>query len=137
MTNAEKSSTEAQSGSTGWESLMNGPEEAAETPVEDAEYYKNHREKLGDLASRYIQLRGGLAHSKGGTWNAELRTKVDEDGLPVRWSDLTKYLRKNPDAVDTVFNALEFADKVKEAEAADGNPQGNREDDLLGLCLVR
>ena len=119
MTNAEKSSTEAQSGSTGWESLMNGPEEAAETPVEDAEYYKNHREKLGDLASRYIQLRGGLAHSKGGTWNAELRTKVDEDGLPVRWSDLTKYLRKNPDAVDTVFNALEFADKVKEAEAAD------------------
>ena len=127
MTNAEKSSTEAQSENTGWESLMKGPEEVAEAPNEDAEYYKNHREKLGDLASRYIQLRGGLEHSKGGTWNAELRTKVDEDGLPVRWSDLTKYLRKNPDAVDTVFNALEFADKVKEAEAADAANVGAAE----------
>ena len=123
MTNAERSSTEAQSEHTGWDDLAKGPEEVVDTTeqeqVKDAEYYKSHREALGDLASRFIQLRGGLEHSKGGTWNAELRTKVDEDGLPVRWSDLTKYLRKNPDAIDRVFNALEFADKVKEAEAAD------------------
>ena len=127
MTNAEKSSTEAQSESTGWDDLAKGPEEVADTTeqeqVKDVEYYKSHREALGDLASRFIQLRGGLEHSKGGTWNAELRTKVDEDGLPVRWSDLTKYLRKNPDAIDKVYNALEFSDKVKEAEAADASSE--------------
>ena len=103
---------------TEWDDLAKGPEEEAAEPTKDAEYYRNHLNEVNELAAKYIQIHSSADTLKNATWNEELRAKVDYNGLPIRWSDLSRYLRKNPDEINRVYGACEFADKVSEANEA-------------------
>ena len=120
---------------TEWDDLTRGPEEEAAEPVKDAEYYRNNLNEVSELAAKYIQTHGGVDAVKNATWNAELRMKVDYNGLPIHWSELSRFLRKNPDEIDRVFDACEFADKVSEADAEEDEPVGEEsaeaEDELI------
>jgi hypothetical protein len=113
---------------TEWDDLAKGPEEEAAEPAKDAEYYRNHLNEVSELAAKYIQTHGGVGAVKNATWNEGLRMKVDYNGLPVHWSELSRYLRKNPDEIDRVFDACEFADKVSEASVEEDEPTVGEDD---------
>ena len=121
---------------TGWDDLAKGPEEETAEPVKDAEYYRNHLNEVSELAAKYIQTHGGVGAVKNATWNEGLRMKVDYNGLPVHWSELSRYLRKNPDEIDRVFDACEFADKVSEASAEEDGSVAEEDDAEAEDALV-
>ena len=88
-----------------WDSLTKGPE-VSEEPTKDAEYYRNNPKEIPNLASRLLELRGGL-DAPVGTWDENLKTNVDEAGLPTTWVALIKYIKANPDAIDRVVTECE------------------------------
>ena len=88
-----------------WDSLTKGPE-VSEEPTKDAEYYRNNPKEIPNLASRLLELRGGL-DAPVGTWDENLKTNVDEAGLPTTCVALIKYIKANPDAIDRVVTECE------------------------------
>lgn len=115
---------------TGWDDLANGPAEIVDEPVKDAEYYRNNRNEISNLASEMVKLRGGVEAAIHGP-------KVDENGIPTRWGDMCQYLRKHPDAIDLIVaerdrltnGELEEPEEETEAEesVAEAAPKSNEE----------
>ena len=108
MVKTGETNTETTS-ATDWDSLTKAPEvtETTEEPVKDAEYYRSNRSAIPELSSRLVELRGGVDGAKKGQFSKELRMMVDENGIPVFWSDLTRFLRKNPSEIDRVLALCE------------------------------
>ena len=114
-----------------WDSLTKGPEVSGE-PTKDAEYYRNNPKEIPNLASRLLELRGGL-DAPVGTWDENLKTNVDEAGFPTTWIALIKYIKANPDAIDRVVTeceqlengAVEKNDELTESETSETEVTGD------------
>jgi hypothetical protein len=119
MVNAESSPNIKQE--TGWDDLAKGPAEVVDEPKKDAEYYRNNRSEISRLASEIIQLRGGV--------DAVMRApKVDKNGIPTSWSGLCMYMRKNPDAIETIVAERDsLLNKDSESLEEDGIDKTNEE----------
>ena len=104
-----------------WDSLAKGPEMVAEEPVKDAEYYRKNPKKVSELASRLIDLRGGLDAPEG-RMDVKLGILVDEAGFPTDWLELTKYLRENPSEIDRAYAECERLDGA-EATVAESDSE--------------
>jgi hypothetical protein len=124
MVKTGETNTETTS-ATDWDSLTKAPEvtETTEEPVKDAEYYRSNRSAIPELSSRLVELRGGVDGVKKGQFSKELRMMVDENGIPVFWSDLTRFLRKNPAEIDRVLALCEQLESGSEGGSESGSEE--------------
>ena len=82
--------------------------------LHDAEYYRQHEDEINDLIKDIIHLRGEKSVKKG-EWDQDQKTHLDKNGMPTDYAHLVRYVKDNPDALETL--TAEYKNlKYKEAE---------------------
>ena len=116
--------------------LKNNPE-AVKTAVESYQNIKEidyYTENPSELAKELVAARTD-DDKNGATWDAEKRTYIDKNGLPLDWAHLTGKLKNDPEAVKTAIDTLRGLKSDNNGDQ--GGDQGKQDDQGKPESAVR